>query len=461
MIPVPTTIFRPTILLVLLLFIPSLTTAESVPQDEIVAIPAFPGAKGFGSHARGGRGGTVIKVTNLNDDGKGSLRSAIKQKGPRTIVFDVSGTISLKKELKIKEGFLTIAGQTAPGDGITIRNYGLVISADEVIVRYIRSRPGDDMGVETDAFTVSAGSNIIIDHCSASWATDETVSISPWSKEVRRDIDKVTVQWCVISESLNSSVHSKGEHGYGSLVRGSMGGRYTFHHNLWAHHKARMPRPGNYIDAKRDPEGPLIDFRNNVFYNWGNKSSGYNADTESISRYNFVNNYYLGGANSKGALAFEESNSLAESHFSGNFMNHQQPENPWSLVRFKDGRERSSDLAFPAGDIETEPAPLAFEKVLQQAGASLSRDAVDERVIAHVRNSKGQIIDNEMSVGGWPELESATPKPDRDNDGLPDEWELLHDLDPDDPGDNNEDRNGDGYTNLEEYINSLARPRRG
>jgi pectate lyase len=443
-------------ILIPLVLLPSKIEAAPGESTDVQAIPAFPGVGGFGRFTRGGRGGAVIKVTNLEDTGAGSLRNAIEQEGPRTIIFEVSGTISLNSELKIKKGFLTIAGQTAPGDGITLRNYGLVISANEVIVRYIRSRPGDDMGEENDAITVSKGSNIIIDHCSASWATDETLSISPSRQAPPGGIDRVTVQWCLISESLNSSVHSKGEHGYGSLVRGSAGSRYSFHHNLWAHHKARMPRPGNYIDAKRDPLGPLMDFRNNVFYNWGNKSSGYNADTTSISRYNFINNYYIRGANSRGALAFEESGSFADSHFSGNFMDHEEPANAWSLVRFKDGRDRSNDHPFEVGEVETDSAPVAFEKVLKWVGASLTRDAVDERLISHVRKTEGQIINDEVSVGGWPELESGTPKPDRDEDGLPDDWEALHDLNPDDPGDANTDRNNDGYTNLEEYINSLV-----
>jgi len=436
--------------------LPVMAEAGSDTRSEALEIPAFPGAQGFGRYTRGGRGGAVIKVTNLEDSGTGSLRHAIKQKGPRTVIFEVSGTITLQSELKINRGRLTIAGQTAPGDGITLKNFGLVISASEVIVRFIRSRPGNEMGVENDAISIKKGTNIIIDHCSASWAIDETLSVSPSGKDFLRPIDEVTIQWCIISESLNSSVHSKGEHGYGSLVRGSAGARYSFHHNLWAHHRARMPRPGNYIDSATDPEGPLFDFRNNVFYNWGNKSSGYNADTHSISRYNFINNYYLRGVNSTGAVAFWESNSLSDSYFSGNFMDHEQPANAWSLVGFEDGRGKGSEQAFPVGQIETDTAPAAYEKVLRWAGASLARDSVDERVIRSVRDSEGQIIDSQISVGGWPTLRTQTPKADRDNDGLPDDWEILHGLDPDDVSDSSKDRDGDGYTSLEEYINGLV-----
>ena len=206
---------------------------------------AFPGAEGFGQFTVGGRGGRVVKVTNLNDDGPGSLRQALREEGPRTVVFDVSGTISLEREIIVKNGFLTIAGQSAPGDGITLKNHGLVIKADEAIIRYIRSRPGSEAGVETDAISVGAGNNIIIDHCSASWATDETLTVSPSDGSILRAIDNVTVQWSMITESLNDSGQWKGVHGYGSLVRGSGGARSSFHPNLWAHPMARMPRAGN------------------------------------------------------------------------------------------------------------------------------------------------------------------------------------------------------------------------
>jgi pectate lyase len=417
---------------------------------------AFPGAEGFGRHAVGGRGGSVIKVTNLNDDGPGSLRAAIRAKGPRTVLFDVAGTIDLERKIIIKEGFLTIAGQSAPGDGITLRNSGLVIRASEVVIRYIRSRPGSDSGIETDAISVGEGENIIIDHCSTSWATDETLTVSPLLTSELRTIDKVTVQWSMITESLNDSIHSKGEHGYGSLVRGNSGSRYSFHHNLWAHHKARMPRPGNYVDATTDPEGPLFDFRNNVFYNWGGAASGYNADTESISRYNFVNNFYQRGPDSKKGLAFDESNSRAGSHFSGNLMNRTLPENPWSLVRFKDGRKSGSDEPFPAAPVQTRSAEQAYEDVLRSAGASKVRDGVDQRVIDHVESGGGRIIDSPEEVGGWPELASARAPADRDNDGMPDTWELRQNLDPDNPADGAIDSDGDGYTHLEDYLNSLV-----
>jgi hypothetical protein len=416
---------------------------------------AFPGAEGFGRNASGGRGGRVIKVSNLDDDGPGSLRAGLQAEGARTIVFGVSGVIELESELLLKNGRVTIAGQSAPGDGITLKNYGLVVKADDVVIRYVRARPGSGAGVETDAISVMAGENVIIDHCSTSWATDETLTVSPSDKNGMRSIDKVTVQWSMITESLNDSVHQKGKHGYGSLVRGSAGARFSFHHNLWAHHQARMPRPGNYVDTQRDPEGPLFDFRNNVFYNWGGTSSGYNADTESVSHYNFINNYYLAGADSKKSLAFEEWNSLAEAFFSGNYMNGELPANPWDLVRFEDGREAGSKAAFPAAPIDTQAADEAFEAVLQLAGASLRRDSVDRRVIAGVRSGSGRLINAVSDVDRWPEHVSLPPSPDHDHDGMPDEWEMERGLDPEDGSDGNGDDDRDGYTNLEEYLNGL------
>ena len=417
------------------------------------SLEAFPGAEGFGRYATGGRGGVAIKVTNLNDDGPGSLRAALRAKGPRTIIFDTDGIIELERELVLRNGRVTIAGQSAPGSGITLRNYGLVVKADDVIIRYIRSRPGSAKNVETDAISVSAGRNIIIDHCSTSWATDETLTVSPSDKSGLRTIDNVTVQWSMITESLNDSIHSKGKHGYGSLVRGSHGARYSFHHNLWAHHQARMPRPGNYVSAEKDPTGPLFDFRNNVFYNWGGAASGYNADTDSLSRYNFINNYYLRGPDSSKSLAFDEANSLARAYFSGNFMNGELPSDPWSLVRYEDGRKRGDNAPFLADPVNTQLADEAFESVLQLAGASLRRDSVDSRIIAEIKSGAGRLIDRASDVGGWPEHEAPVPQPDHDDDGMPDAWETARGLNPQDAADGNGDDDGDGYTNLEEYLN--------
>jgi pectate lyase len=424
-----------------------------------ISVPAFPGAEGFGAQSIGGRGGKVLFVTNLDDGGPGSLREAVETDGPRTVIFRVSGTLALKSSMVISKPYITIAGQTAPGDGICLKNHSLTISTDHVIVRHIRCRPGDNAGAKSDSLSVSSGRDIIVDHCSASWSVDETLSASSMG-----GLGNVTVQWCIISESLHDSIHHKGPHGYGSLIRGSSGNGYTYHHNLYAHHHARLPRPGNYIDCSRDPEGFVLDFRNNVIYNWAGRAAGYNADgsngTKSITKVNFACNYYKTGINSKGNLAFSESTTSARAWFSGNCMNGSCPCDPWSLVifsKFSDedlkAYKQSSPIPVPA--VKTDDAKTAYEQVLADAGAVLpKRDAVDIRIVGEVRNGTGKIIDDEEQVGGWPELKSTKPPQDSDKDGMSDDWEKQHGFDPDDPADGNGDSDADGYTNLEEYLNN-------
>jgi hypothetical protein len=268
-------------------------------------------------------------------------------------------------------------------------------------------------------------------------------------------IDNVTVQWSIISESLNASVHSKGEHGYGTLLRGDSGARYSMHHNLWAHHKARMPRPGNYRDRATDPIGALFDIRNNVFYNWAGGHSGYNADTDSIARYNLVGNYYLEGSDSRAAIAFNESNPYASMYLAGNWMNGKRVEDPLSIVRLPEG-VALADREHPHESAVTQPADVAFHAVLERAGASLVRDSVDQRIVTEVVESSGRIIDAVSDVGGWPAHVSAPAPADSDDDGMPDAWEARSGLDPDDPSDGALDPDGNGYTNLEDYLNSLV-----
>jgi len=427
--------------------------------ETAVSVPAFPGAEGFGAQSIGGRGGKVLFVTNLDDSGPGSLREAVKTDGPRTVIFRVSGTVALKSAIVINKPYITIAGQTAPGDGMCLKNHTLVIAADHVIVRHIRCRPGDNAKAESDSLSVSSGRDIIVDHCSASWSVDETLSASS-----RGRLGNVTVQWCIISESLNDSIHHKGPHGYGSLIRGSFGNGYTYHHNLYAHHHARLPRPGNYIDRSLDPEGFILDFRNNVIYNWAGRAAGYNADgsngTNSITKMNFAGNYYKAGINSTGNFAFSESTTSARAWFSGNCMNGSYPDDPWSLVSFSkfsdedmEAYKQSNPIPVPA--VKTDDAITAYNRVLTEAGALLpKRDAVDIRIVNEVKNGTGKIINDEQQVGGWPELKSAEPPKDSDKDGMPDAWEKQHGFDPDNPADGNADGDADGYTNLEEYLNS-------
>jgi len=433
-------------------------TTVLIPETAL-SVPAFPGAEGFGAQSIGGRSGKVLFVTNLNDSGPGSLRAAVKADGPRTVIFHVSGTVALKSAVVIAKPHITIAGQTAPGDGICLKNHSLVIAADNVIVRYIRCRPGDNAKAESDALSISSGRDILVDHCSASWSVDETLSASS-----RGRLGNVTVQWCIISESLHDSIHHKGPHGYGSLIRGGFGSGYTYHHNLYAHHHARLPRPGNYNDRSEDPEGFILDFRNNVIYNWAGRAAGYNADgsngTNSITKTNFVGNYYKSGINSTGNFAFSESTRSAKAYFSGNCMNGGYPDNPWSLVSFSkfsrkdlEAYKQSNPISVPP--VKTDDAMTAYKRVLREAGAMLSeRDAVDIRIVSEVRNGTGKIIDDEEQVGGWPELKSAEPPDDSDQDGMPDDWEKQHNFDPDGAADGNGDSDADGYTNLEEYLNS-------
>ncbi|PZO77416.1 MAG: pectate lyase [Sphingomonas hengshuiensis] len=417
-------------------------------------VVAFPGAEGAGRFAAGGRGGQVIRVTTLADAGPGSLRAAIDATGPRTIVFDVAGTIALRSPLVIRNDRITIAGQTAPGDGITLRDQTLQIAASDVIVRYIRSRLGAASRTQGDAIWISGGTRIILDHVSASWSVDETLSASASYRDAASSIGDLTVQWSMITDSLRRAGHVKGEHGYGSLVRGGRGSRMSFHHNLWANHAARMPRPGNYARFDADPRGADFDFRNNVFYNWGGGRSGYNADTDSIARYNFVANTYLPGPDSKGRIAFAESNRHARAWFAGNSMDGQVPSDPWSLVSGETGGAYRLAAPVDMPGIVAEPAGVAAQRVLAGAGASKVRDPVDLAVVDGVRRRTGRQIDTEADAGGWPVLRGGTPARDSDGDGMADAWERANGLDPR-RADGNAVR-PDGRTSLEAYLDFLA-----
>ncbi len=427
--------------------------AATAPQASHAGIDAFPGALGAGRSALGGRGGMVLRVTSLGDSGPGSLRAAVETRGPRTIIFDIGGTIRLSSPLRIREPRVTIAGQTAPGGGITLRGQPLIVSADDVVVRHIRSRLGDEGGVEADAITIDRGERIILDHVSASWSVDETLSIG--SRD--RVIDAVTVQWSIIAESLNGSAHAKGEHGYGSLVRASHGARITFHHNLWASHRARMPRPGNYLTPDQDPVGPRFAFINNLFYNWGAGHAGYNADRDpaTVSTYAFVANAYRKGPDSTGGVIFREQSPVARAWFDANSLDGEVPGDPWSLVTGDD----APDYRLPALPDwvmgATQTAEQAEVAILASAGASRLRDAVDRRILQGVADGSGRIIDSQSQVGGWPDLEPGSPWIDSDGDGMPDDWETAHGLDPA-VADGAADSNDDGYTNLEDWLNSLA-----
>ncbi|HQF47461.1 MAG TPA: T9SS type A sorting domain-containing protein [Flavobacterium alvei] len=441
---------------------------------------AFPGAEGYGKYTVGGRGGVVYEVTNLNDSGTGSLRAAVEASGPRTVVFRVSGTITLNSDLKISNPYLTIAGQTAPGDGICLRKYALVFNnaVHDVIVRYLRVRLGNESGGESDAVSARDCSNIILDHVSASWSVDETMSLY--------FCPNITIQWCMVSESLYNSNHPKGNHGYGG-INGS--NNSTSHHNLLAHHSSRNPRMASGCG--------YFDYRNNVIYNWGFNST-YGGEQQQVgdvnhafSTINMVANYYKPGPATKpGNITYRivnpSSRNLADDYgkwyVDANVMvgNTAVTANNWNGgVQPQDGNAYLAGLKldnpWPAMAFNQQTASDAYYSVLDNVGATLpKRDVVDARIVNDTRNGNATyegptyetvqsvpdktkmcgIIDLPDNVGGWPVLSSTTAPTDTDKDGMPDDWEIAKGLNPNNASDRNT-VGTDGYTNLEKYLNSI------
>jgi pectate lyase len=420
---------------------------------------AFPGAEGFGRFASGGRGGRVVEVVNLNDAGPGSLREAVEASGLRTVVFRVSGTIELKSALRIRNGDITIAGQTAPGDGICIRNYTLALEADNVILRFMRCRLGDVAKYQDDAVNGLAGRNVIVDHCSFSWSIDETASFYG-------HIEDFTVQWCIISESLNRSTHEKGEHGYGGIWGGV---NATFHHNLLAHHSSRNPRFNNGNTHYGDES---VDCVNNVVYNWG-FNSAYGGE---LGFHSLRFNYYKAGP----ATRQEARNRIVEPwdtsgswYVYGNYVDgfpEITAENWNGGVQGKYAEYHAKKRVinpYPTAPISVQTPAEAYTAVLKYCGACMpKRDPVDGRILDETRTGTARygktwegggkgIIDSQNDVGGWPIL-SSTPAPiDSDHDGMPDDWEEARHLNPSDPTDGNT-VTAEGYTSLETYLNSLV-----
>lgn len=398
--------------------------------------PAFPGAEGFGAATGGGRGGKVMIVSNLNDSGAGSFRAACEAAGPRIVVFRVSGLIDLQTPIRISEPYITIAGQSAPGDGICLKRNGVSVNTHDVIIRHLRSRPGDISGKEVDGLAIGGSSRrVIVDHCSVSWAVDENLSPSG-------DISDVTVQWSIISEALNRSVHGKGAHGYGSLARAA--GGLTMHHNLWASNSSRNPRPG---DNYARPPFPVIDIRNNLIYNPG----GGNVIGENVTM-NYAGNYTKPGPDTVLKAMFNPTEKYSIKAFiEGNVVE--------GMAGFANWFSRSVEMlaaAAGAAPVQVTDAKTAMARVLAEAGAMLpARDKVDARVVAGVRTGTGRVIDSQWEVGGWPEYRSAQPPPDSDRDGMPDAWERARGLNAADPSDAAAVGPG-GYTNVEVHLNSLA-----
>lgn len=413
---------------------------------------AFPGAEGYGAATRGGRGGRVIAVTNLNESGPGSFREAIEAKGPRIVVFRVAGTIAGR--FNIKNDFITIAGQTAPGDGVCIKG-SLSLNADEVIVRCVRIRANPAHG-ETDAIFGRYKKNIILDHVSASWSTDEVLSLY--------HNEHVTIQWCMITEACAKGGTS---HRFGGIWGNNFG---TYHHNLIAHNDSRNPRWASGCGYN--------DYRNNAIYNWGYESC-YGAEANQKgdrrkppikhSTINMVANYYKSGPTTRDGVEtrIAKPSSRGDGDEGSWYVSENLVEGSADVTK-DNWRGIAGDnfkrLAEPwkAMPINQQSPEEAYEAVLAHAGCSLpNRDSIDARIIEEVRTGTAEfgnngIITKPEDVGGWPELEAEPPPADADEDGMPDEWETAHGLNPNDVADGAKDRNGDGYTNVEEYINGLV-----
>lgn len=436
---------------------------------------AFPGAEGGGKYATGGRGGTIYTVTSLEDDinTSGTLRYAVSRSNARTIVFAVSGRIDLKSELRIRTGNISILGQSAPGDGICISGYPLIVNADNVIIRFIRLRMGDEKGVEGDALSVNNSKNVIIDHCSFSWSTDECVSC--YGNE------NFTLQYCFITESLRNSVHMKGSHGYGGIWGGT---NASFHHNLIAHHSSRNPRfDHDYVN--NTCHGP-IDFVNNVVYNWGG-NSGYGGESVSEPRkINMVANYYKYGpaTNSKrrariinpttkctnctssgvvtpGLFYVADNYVYGSDAVTGDNLQGVEPDDS----SMKDQCVSATRFALNY-DLTPQTAAEAYETVLNNGGCSYVRDDNDKVMVNDVRNgsythkgsngSSNGLIDSQTDAGGWQEYKTYNQQIDTDHDGMPDEWETTNGLDPAIGLDASQYKLSKVYTNLEVYLNSIV-----
>jgi hypothetical protein len=434
---------------------------------------AFPTAEGYGRLATGGRGGRVIHVTNLNDAGPGSLRDAVEQSGLRTVVFDVSGLITLESRLIIRptNSNLTIAGQTAPGKGICVRKYNVgMLGATNVIIRYLRVRPGNISGTTLDGMGMASANDCIIDHCSISWTLDEAFS--------SRSAKNVTFQRNLISEALNAAGHKKyppgTQHGYAASIGGDVG---SFHHNLLANNEGRNWSLAGGLEKKTSTYAGRMDLRNNVVFNWKHRATDGGAH-----EVNFVNNYYQPGPATDFFYALNAQYGgfpgTQQYYFAGNVM-----PGHFGLTNQEAGREATTerggavptnyspwvDKEFFPSFVKTQTAEQAYTNVLANVGCNFPvLDEHDTRIIVEVRSGtvkyKGSktgipgLPDSQEDVGGWdnyPEVHRAADW-DTDGDGIPDAWEKSHGLNPKDASDANKDLNGDGYTNLEKYLNSLV-----
>ena len=462
---------------------------------------AFPGAEGGGRFTTGGRGGRIYRVTTLEDYAKtdrpieGSLRYGIEQeKGPRIIIFDVSGIIEMKRPMFLVDGEpdISIIGQTAPGDGITLKGYNFSFNLSitttklNAIVRFIRFRPGDEHAdYAEDAIGGRYFTDAIVDHVTASWSEDETLSFYA--------CENFTAQWCIASESLNISNHSKGAHGYGAMFSGN---NASFHHILLAHHGSRCPRISDYSGQNEFGSGPF-DVRNVVYYNWSRDGQGSYGGKNA--KFNLTNCYYKAGpatgTDENIAWRILQTDPTARIYLDGNYVT-ANPETTadnwntgvweqfWRDVNPTEEEKQAMKMTdyYPYGKVTTHTAELAYERVLDYAGASLRRDVIDERIVNEVRTGSAThigsateyededgnvhqvevhrpgIIDTVGDTEGYPEVKSLKPWADTDGDGIPDIWEEAYGLDPenaDDAGEKTVDESG-RYSNLEVYFHNLV-----
>lgn len=443
-----------------------------LPQSDL---PAFPGAEGGGKYVYGGRGGRPVVVTSLADSGPGTFREALEGEGPRIVVFNVAGIIQLETPIEINHPYLTIAGQTAPGDGVCIAGETVRINTHDVVIRYMRFRRGaTNYDRRDDALGGNPVGNIIIDQCSFSWGLDENISLYRYAFQPPGDTKlligptrNLTIQWSISSECLDTNNHA-----FGSTLGGK---NSTIHHNLYANNTARNPSIGM---------GFSFNFVNNVLYNWQHRTMD---GGDHRSRVNSINNYFKPGPATQDSDARyrigrvqptpDRSENILRRwpkwYVEGNIVEgfSQITEDNWAGgVQYHDAPERTEEELmqmvrshdpFPMSAITIHTAERAYEVVLELAGATFPRrDSVDERIVREVRSGEplykegNGIITDISQVGGYPEYRGE-PHVDSSGDGIPDWWKIRYGLDPQDPTDVFQDLSGDGYTVLDCYINGL------
>jgi hypothetical protein len=426
---------------------------------------AFPSAEGFGAAAVGGRGGAVIAVTTLADAGPGSLRACLEASGPRTCIFRVSGTIELDSEIVVRHPFYTLAGQTAPGGGIQIKLRNSLkgpfyLAASEGIVRHIRCRPGPTIALSSTVNCFYIGSeastveNVILDHVSAAWATDQLMStLDPSRTQVRA----ISVQWSLFYEGLSRSTHVKTEHSKGPNLRACHLPGISFHHNLIADNTDRNP---NITCAGQ------VNLINNVIYN-GRAALTSIYDKRGNEDVNIIGNTFIQGPSALTKAKQPYGVDALQTYATGAVQRLYLLDNvgigmpngtyrPKPILGVLNPNDASLVVTAPLGEVpETvSSAAQAYNDVLARAGA-FPRDSADTRALTEVVNRTGKIINHPNDVGGWPVLATGAPYADSDDDGMADDWENAHGLDPAAP-DGNADRDGDGWTNLEEFLAELA-----